>query len=82
MPEIRRHLAGDDTLRNLTTEKEAEIRLALSEHRNIEETGARYNNKGASLDYTGTLKGIHTEASHLTSRNGSTHLTAANFTAR
>ena len=65
MPEIRRHLAEDEDLMNLSTKKEAEIRLALSDHRDIQHTGAWYNNKGASLDYTGTLKGISNEANYL-----------------
>jgi len=65
MPEIHRHLAEDEGLKNLSAEKEAEILLALSEHQENEEIGARYNNKGASIDYTGTLKRVCTEASHL-----------------
>jgi len=65
MPEIRKHLAEDEDLKGLSAEKEAEIRLALSEHRNVQETGARYSNKGASVDYRGTLKCVCTEASDL-----------------
>jgi len=65
MPEIHRRLAEDEDLRDLSAEKEAEICLALSEHRNIQETGAWYSNKGASVDYRGTLKRVSTEASHL-----------------
>lgn len=65
MPEICRHLAEDEDLMDLSAEKEVEICLALSEHQNVQETGAQYNNKGASVDYRGTLKCVCTEASHL-----------------
>jgi hypothetical protein len=38
MPEIHRCLAEDQSLKDLSAEKEAETRLALSEHRNVQET--------------------------------------------
>jgi hypothetical protein len=61
MPEIQRRLAENDSLKDLTKDREQELLDALIEHRKVNDTGARSSNKGASLDYQGTLKGVFSE---------------------
>jgi len=64
LPEIQQCLAENDSLKNLSKNREQELLDALIEHRKMKDTGARAaraSNKSASLDYQGTLKGIFTE---------------------
>ncbi|KIM39046.1 hypothetical protein M413DRAFT_67836 [Hebeloma cylindrosporum] len=75
MPEIQRRLAEDDSLKDLSKDREQELLNALIEHRKVNDTGARSSNKGASLDYQGTLKGVFTELDNLSERTGSTAFT-------
>jgi len=61
LPEIQQCLAENDSLKNLSKNREQELLDALIEHRKMKDTGAQVSNKSASLDYQGTLKGIFTE---------------------
>ena len=54
-------MKDDEELKNLSTEKEAELMADLKEHRDAQKRGAHASNRAAALDYQGTIKHIHQE---------------------
>ena len=63
LPEIRLMMREDEELKNLSTEREAELIADLKEYRAAQKQGARASNRAAALDYQGKIKHIHQEVS-------------------
>ena len=53
----------DEELKNLSTEREAELIADLKEYRETQKRGARASNRAAALNYQGTIKHVHQEVS-------------------
>ena len=65
LSEIRLMRKDDEELKNLSSEREAELIADLKEHRATQKQGARASNRAAALDYQGTIKHVHQEVSIL-----------------
>ena len=63
LQEIRLMMQEDKELKNLSTEREAELIAELKEYWAVQKQGARASNRAAALDYQGTIKHIHQEVS-------------------
>ena len=61
--EIWLMMREDKELKNLSTEREAELIAELKEYRAVQKQGAWASNRAAALDYQGTIKHIHQEVS-------------------
>ncbi|KAF8054770.1 hypothetical protein FPV67DRAFT_1681830 [Lyophyllum atratum] len=72
LKEIQQLVAADQTLQNVSSEREEQLKEALRESRLLKSRGSRPSNKSAAMDAKAVLAGIVTELENLHERTGAT----------